>query len=216
MNLWSLVKQYIIRNIIDIYSIYSIKSRGPLCEDGWFRSFREQASVDAKGEPLPWFTYPAIEFISKRINIEMSVFEYGCGGSTLWWAKRLNEVISIEHDRDWYEKVVNDVPLNVKLYQIDLTYGGAYSRKVMEYEKRFDVVVVDGRDRVNCVKNSLKALKNTGVIIFDNSDRKEYSEGVSFLLENRFNKIEFVGLCPIVNCKSETSIFYRTGNSFGI
>jgi hypothetical protein len=35
----------------------------------------------------------------------MRVFEYGAGGSTLFWAKRVREVVSIEHDRMWGERV---------------------------------------------------------------------------------------------------------------
>jgi tRNA A58 N-methylase Trm61 len=173
-------------------------------------------SVDATGAPLPWITYPAIEFLRKRITPEMSVFEYGSGGSTTWWAGQVSEVVSVEHDRTWFDKMEKHSRSNVKAYQIDLVYGGAYSKKILEFENRFDVVVIDGRDRVNCLKNCLRALKPSGVIILDNSDRPEYSEGVSFLRGNRFKRIEFVGFAPIVNYKTETAIFYRDGNAFGI
>jgi hypothetical protein len=201
---------------LDLYGLWLLRRHGPLFEDGWFRSYREQASIDATGAPLPWITYPAIEFIRSRISREMSVFEYGSGGSTIWWAKQVREVISVEHDRLWFEKVgANPLP-NVTAYQIDLVYGGAYSQKIQEFDHRFEVVVVDGRDRVNCLRNCIQALKATGVVILDNSERTEYSEGVAFLLANGFKQLEFVGLCPMVLHKSETSIFYRDGNAFGI
>lgn len=218
VNKWSAVKRYIIRNfnVFDIYSIISIRNKGPLYEDGWFKSFREQASVDANGDPLPWFTYPAIEFINRRVKSWMSVFEYGCGGSTLWWAKRVKEVISVEHDKEWCKKMVANIPSNVKLHHIDLVYDGAYSKMIKESDIKFDVVVIDGRDRVNCIKYCLDSLDDRGVIILDNSNRKEYLEGISYLIKNNFKKIDFVGLCPIVNYKSETSIFYRSCNSFDI
>jgi SAM-dependent methyltransferase len=200
----------------DLFGLYSIGRKGPLFEDGWFKSFREQASINAKGEPLPWFTYPAIEFIKKRIRSEMSVFEYGCGMGTRWWATRVSEIISVEHDRHWFDNMAHDIPNNVKLCLIEFNDDGAYSNKITEYSNRFDVIVIDGRDRVRCVKNCLKALKPTGVIIFDNSDRVEYIEGEEYLKFNGFKKIEFVGYCPIATCKSETTIFYRAENSLGI
>jgi hypothetical protein len=203
-------------DLLDLRSLYSLRRGGPLFEDGWFRSYREQASIDATGLPLPWLTYPAIAFLLKRIRPEMSVFEYGSGGSTRWWASRVCDVVSVEHDRTWFEKVRKDQQAHVKAYQIDLNYGGEYSRKIREFENRFDVVVIDGRDRVNCLKNCLQALKLSGVVILDNSNRPEYSEGVEFLLLNGFKRLEFVGPCPIVNYKSETSIFYRKENVFGI
>lgn len=201
---------------MDLYSIYSLRKSGPLRDDGWFRSFKEEASVDANGNPIPWITYPAIEFLKKRIKKEMSVFEYGCGGSTLWWASMVNEVISIEHEKSWYQRILPTIPNNVSIEYVPLEYGGEYSRQILNYKDRFDIVVIDGRDRVNCGFNTVDALKHDGVIIWDNSDQKEYEEGYQFLLNNGFKKIEFIGLAPIVNWKAETGIFYRHDNCLGL
>lgn len=202
--------------LLDIYSLYSLRTTGPLKEDGWFRSFREAASVDAEGNPVPWITYPAIEFLKNRIRAEMSVFEYGCGESTLWWASRVREVISVEHDKDWHQKIKLTIPKNVSLTYVDLEYGGVYSKKITEFKDKFDIVILDGRDRVNCAINSLDALKSDGIIVWDNSNIKEYEKGYRFLYEHGFRKIEFIGLSPAVNYKTETGIFYRTNNCLGI
>lgn len=196
--------------------MYSLRTSGPLKDDGWFRSFKDEASVDADGNPIPWITYPAIEFIKRRINKEMSVFEYGCGGSTLWWASKVKEVVSIEHNKDWYQRILPTIPNNVTLEHVELEYGGEYSRKILKYKCRFDIVVIDGRDRVNCGVNTIDALKPDGVIVWDNSDQKEYEQGYQFFLNNGFKKIEFVGLAPIVNWKAETGIFYRQDNCLGL
>lgn len=201
---------------LDLLSLYSLKRIGPLKEDGWFRSYREGICVDSKGNPLPWMTYPAIEFLKKRIRRDMTVFEFGCGNSTLWWASRVKEVISVEHDKDWYEKISKKVPRNATLFHIDLEYGGAYSKKIKEYKDKFDIVVIDGRDRVNCVLNSCDALKADGVIIFDNSDRADYENAYRFLFDHGFRKIEFVGYAPVENIRAETGVFFRRINCIGI
>lgn len=201
---------------LGIYSIYLLRAGGVPWEDGWFRSFREERSVDLDGNPIPWLTYPAIAFIARRIRSDMSVFEYGCGSSTLWWAQRVNEVIACEHDREWYRKVVENIPDNVTVHHVPLEYGGEYCHKVSEVGKKFDIVVIDGRDRVNCVKNALDSLTPDGVFIWDNSDREEYREGYQFLFSNGFKKIEFTGMIPIMSCRSETGIFYRQENCLGI
>jgi precorrin-6B methylase 2 len=201
---------------LDLYSLFSLRRQGPLFEDGWFRSNREGASIDASGEPLPWVTYPAIEFIKRRVKPEMSVFEYGSGGSTRWWANLVSHVVSVEHDRQWFEKLSAMKCANIELFQIDLINGGEYSKKIAQYENQFDIVVVDGEDRVNCIKHCLGALTESGVVIVDNSDRSQYAEGTTYLFEHGFRKLEFIGFCPIVNLKSETSIFYRSKNVFGI
>ncbi len=146
----------------------------------------------------------------------MQVFEYGCGNSTLWWSERVARVFSVEHDRGWYEKVRCKVPGNVSLQFVELEYGGDYSRAVLTPGVRFDVVVIDGRDRVNAARFSLQALKDDGVIIWDDSDRQDYQDGYRFLEEKGFRKLEFVGFSPIYSLRNETGIFYRERNCFGI
>ena len=201
---------------MDFYSLFLLRSGGMLKEDGWFRSFREGRAVDLNGNPIPWLTYPAIEFIEQRICPDMCVFEYGCGASTLWWAARVKEVIACEHDMAWYREVVSSIPVNANIHHIPLEYGGEYSRLVTSINKKFDVIVIDGRDRVNCAINALNSLAPDGVIIWDNSDREEYREGYQHLFANGFKKIEFIGLAPIETIKTETGIFYRPGNCFCI
>lgn len=201
---------------LDLYSSHSLRQGGALREDGWFRSFREQASVDAQGLPIPWLTYPAINFLAPRLRPDMALFEFGCGGSTLWWASRVQKVVSCEHDRAWYERIAPKVPANVTLRHIELERGGEYCRAAAQSGELFDVLVVDGRDRVNCIHHSLAALKPEGVIIWDNSDRSEYEEGYQALFEKGFKKIAFKGMAPIIGVKNETGVFYRPENCLGI
>lgn len=218
MVILNIIKKPIIElmKAFDIYSLFLLRMTGALKENGWFRSFRERRSVDAEGNSIPWLTYPAINFIESRLRPNMRVFEYGTGDSTIWWAEKVKEVIACEHDIAWYNNIIKIIPSNVTLNYIPIVYGGAYCHKVAEFVDKFDIIVIDGRDRVNCVKNSLKALKSDGVIIWDNCDRQEYDEGYQFLFDNGFRKIEFIGMIPIVSCKSETGIFYKSGNCLGI
>jgi hypothetical protein len=53
----------------------------------------------------PWITFDAIKFLEKTLTSNSVVFEYGGGGSTLFFVKRAKEVITVEHDREWYENV---------------------------------------------------------------------------------------------------------------
>lgn len=183
---------------------------------GWLRSAEMQLPVDIEGKPLPWYTYAAIYFIEKKITRSMNIFEYGSGNSTLWWSSRVSSVISIEHERSWFDKMKQRISSNVEYRYCELIDGGQYCKVVSEYEKRFDVIIIDGRDRINCVKNSLKALKDDGVIIWDNSDRDAYLEGYNYLLEKNFKRLDFYGYTPFSFCDSCTSIFYRTDNCFDI
>jgi hypothetical protein len=56
-------------------------------------------SVD---DGTPWISFNAIEFLNHIVRKDMRVFEYGSGGSTLFWVSRVGEVVSVEHDLSWY------------------------------------------------------------------------------------------------------------------
>lgn len=69
----------------------------------WRRSLRAHAS--ALKDERPWITFAAIRFLEGILDRRMRVFEYGTGGSTLFFCKRAAEVISVEHDPSWFEKI---------------------------------------------------------------------------------------------------------------
>jgi hypothetical protein len=69
----------------------------------WRRSLKPQ--FNPLSDRLPWITFPAIKFLKGFLKNDMRVFEYGTGGSTVFFAERVKEVISTEHDPLWLEKV---------------------------------------------------------------------------------------------------------------
>ena len=190
----------------------SLVISGPLVQDGWLRSYIEKQSVDASGQPIPWITYPAFDFLRVRLPMLESVFEYGSGNGTRWWATRAAQVRAVENDFHWYEAMKGLVPANVELFYEDLDNGCGYEDKVLTDDRDYDLIVVDGRRRNKCIKQALKRIKARGILVLDNSDREEYSVGIQELVASGFRQIEFSGFCPIVNFKSQTSIFYREDN----
>jgi hypothetical protein len=66
----------------------------------WKKSLRPGAS-SVKDEQ-PWITYDAISFLSDVVNQKAKVFEYGGGGSTLFFTKRAAEVVTVEHNEEWF------------------------------------------------------------------------------------------------------------------
>lgn len=73
----------------------------------WIRSLDGRAGPLA--DELPWITFAAIQFLKKNLRPEMSVFEYGSGGSTLFFSRRVKQIFSVEHDPLWYEKVAQAI-----------------------------------------------------------------------------------------------------------
>ena len=77
-------------------------------------------------------------------------------------------------------------------------------------------MVVDGRDRPRCAMNAPAALKPGGVIHWDNSERASYAEGIAFLANSGFRRLDFSGLGPVGAYAWRTSIFYKPDNCLGI
>ena len=53
----------------------------------------------------PWITFPSIDFLKLHLNSDSRVFEYGGGGSTLFFINRVKEVVTIEHDPEWFSRL---------------------------------------------------------------------------------------------------------------
>ena len=66
----------------------------------WLRSLRPNYLLDM---PCPWLTFTAIDFLGRALTPGLKIFEYGSGGSTLFWLQfRPERVVSVEHDAAWY------------------------------------------------------------------------------------------------------------------
>jgi len=183
---------------------------------GWLQSVDDEA-VDSASEAVPWYTYPAVAFLSGRVRPDLHVFEFGGGNSTLWWSRRVARVVTLEHDKEWYEKLLATVPVNVELKYAEADLDGAYCRALTAYSREFDCVVIDGKDRLNCARNCLGALKDDGVIILDDSHGGNFREAYEqFFGEKGFRCLDFWGISPLETEETCTTVLYRDGNCLGI
>jgi predicted O-methyltransferase YrrM len=146
----------------------------------------------------------------------MRVFEYGSGHSTLWWAKRVSHVNTVEHDPGWFEAMRPQLPANVDYRHRELEYGGDYAREILTVDSQIDVAVIDGRDRVNCARACLQRLDAEAVIVWDNTERSRYQEGFDLLSGAGYRKLDFHGYGPVNSSPWRTSVFYKPGNCLGI
>ena len=144
-----------------------------------------------KGQ-VPWTSPASILIFDKILDKTMSGFEYGSGRSTLFFAKKLKDLVSVEHDEGWYNLVSDQVrALNNVEYllikpsiQNDITDYSDYADIIKKYnDNSFDFILVDGRWRVTCIKNAIPKLRSGGILVLDNSEREAYKE-VFDLLRN--------------------------------
>jgi hypothetical protein len=181
------------------------------------------------GDELPWVTYEAIDWMANHINKDMILFEWGSGGSTIFFSNRVKKVVSVEHDLLWYQEVFMTV--SKKGYQnilltlaepersestepwytsTDTSFSGysfeKYVREIDTYpDAFFDIVVVDGRARLGCMKHALHKIKSGGFLILDNSDRQEYQKGCELFSD--WKVISTFGPSPYVGFPTGTTIW---------
>jgi len=98
---------------------------------------------------LPRLNLQTVEFLKKIITSKSLVFETGSGSSTIWFGKQVKKVVTLESDRDWYEKVrglVRQENLqNVKVY-FDPDYPKKQFKEILASEDiiEYDIVLHDG------------------------------------------------------------------------
>lgn len=184
---------------------------------GWLKSFLNQKPLNQNEQPIPWVTFSFIEFIKERLSKNMSMLEYGSGNSTLFYAKLCKEVTAIEHDKEWIDILNKDLPKNAEIIHISLqNEKKSYCEAASTLQKQYDIIIIDGRHRNNCIQASFSYLKPEGVLILDDTEREKYQEGILFMENKGFKKIDFWGLAPGMFYNKCTTVFYRPNNCLNI
>ena len=185
---------------------------------GWMKSILAKKPIDANGNPLPWYTYCFIHFLETRLLKEQEkvgrLFEFGSGNSTLWWAQRASQVVSVEDNEDWYSYVTKSKPDHVS-YKFAADQQSYLDALLLE-EGLFDVIVVDGSFRDICIERCSVKLSAKGVVIIDNSDWENLQRPIEVLKSQGFRQLEFYGIGPTNGHPWGTSIFYRADNFLGL
>ena len=136
------------------------------------------------------------------------MLEWGSGNSSLFFAQRVKELYSIDHNIEWYEKVKQFKIKNQTLVFADTDY----ELKPKEFNVKFDIILIDGVKREACSKEATKMLNNGGLIILDNSDR--HPEIANTFRDLGFIEVDFHGLGPINDYTWTTSIFMHREFNF--
>jgi SAM-dependent methyltransferase len=134
---------------------------------------------------LPWFSYAAIDFLEDFLQPRMTVCEYGSGGSTLFFSRRVKSVFSIEDNPRWFDLVSGRLQQqgvrNAKLTLHPFDFKNPAGFEKSDYlnampDDRFDVIVVDGSEewtqvRPVCFQHAEARIKSGGIIVVDDSWR---------------------------------------------
>ena len=125
----------------------------------------------------PWLTSDMIKILSTYLRPTDIGLEFGSGRSTLWFAKRINKLTSVEHDQKWFGIVKNQLHQEPKL-NVDyrLCEDGIQNDAATDYvnicstipSESLDFVLIDGVARDHCALASLDKIRSGGILIVDN------------------------------------------------
>ena len=130
----------------------------------------------------PWLTADAISILSSVLRVSDRGLEYGSGRSTLWLAKRTGSLTSLEHSRQWYERV-NAGVLRERVCNVNLKHVPADARRSDDpyradyvdgdpelQPESLDYALVDGIYRDACALRVTNLIKTGGLLIVDNAN----------------------------------------------
>lgn len=129
----------------------------------------------------PWLTPAAVGILDGWLRPGDTVFEWGSGRSTAWFARRVSQVSSVEHDPQWFSEVEEQLQrsqgASVARY-LHPAHEGVNDESSHDYvtaigvlaDETVDLVLVDGLHRDQCALNAVQKLRPGGLLVLDNAD----------------------------------------------
>jgi len=151
-------------------------------------------------QKAPWWNKHAVNFAKIIIGENDSILEFGSGRSTIWLAERCKKLTSIEHNKNWYEKVRAkierkglDKKVNLKHLALISTINEAdqpyLNPDEIINEAGYDIIIIDGKCRSKTTLMGLEFLKRNGILIIDDVHRYLPSD-LRFGVNNCFLDLE--------------------------
>lgn len=172
---------------------------------GHFRSSITGLACDSAGAPLPWLTYPAINFLQRLDLSDARILEFGGGQSTRWFASRAKSITTIEDDVAWADALAGTVGTNVTIVRSP--------PQPIRPDGVFDLVLIDGLDRFAAAQIAVECVAGDGLVILDNSEGNWGAAGtfpiIDLFREAGFMRVDFYGFAPANFRQYCTSIFFK-------
>jgi len=137
----------------------------------------------------PWMNQKEIDFVTSQLKISDTMLEWGSGGSTVLFSNYVSKYYSIEHVKEWYINVSNELTkyplLDVTYKHIAPDFPRTKPTQYIEFKTyieypgtlglKFDKVFIDGRARAQCAEFILPYLKKDSIVFMhDYFKRPQY------------------------------------------
>lgn len=140
----------------------------------WNRS--ALALHESRHPTSPWLTAAMVDLLDTWLLPSDAGLEFGSGRSTKWFAQKVEHLVSVEHDPQWFQRVRSELEASGMAVDYRLHQDGSTEKSSSEYVEvarsipaiSLDFCLVDGVSRDHCALAVLDKLKPGGVLIVDN------------------------------------------------
>lgn len=133
-----------------------------------------------------------IELITSYLKPHHNVFEWGCGGSTVYFSEYVQLYRSVEHNLGWYNniKTLTSTKTNVNIiYKNNNKEYTDYINAIELFTDKYNIIIIDGRERVRCSIKARQYLDKDGLLfVHDFFTRPRYEPILEFY--NLLSKID--------------------------
>jgi predicted O-methyltransferase YrrM len=138
----------------------------------------------------PWLTKQAVEILATWLEPSDVCLEFGSGRSTLWFAARVGQLTSAEHNPAWHgkisaqlteRKVSNVTYLLFDEPDVELAPEPSQYLGVIDScsDNSVDFALVDGLYRAQCAMRLVAKIRPGGLLVIDNVNRYLPSHSIS-------------------------------------
>ena len=146
----------------------------------------------------PWLTPASIAYLEPKLSKQTTVLEFGMGGSTIFFARRCQSVVSVDDKLVWVDKVTaklkDDALTNVQLQHCRRERSMIrFIKKLSAERRRFDVILVDTGAKCDAGKICEAVeplLVPQGLLVIDNY-YGHHASFVSFLVKPGWECLDF-------------------------
>ncbi len=179
-----------------------------------YQSIKLGRPVDNKMDPIPWWTYPVIDYLNQFNFNDEIIFEYGPGNGTFWFLKKgCKKIIYIENDKNWYNELEEAKHKNQILVYKEKKED--YFSSIFNYDST--VLIIDGKWRKDNLEficsNFEKINNNLKMIIIDNPDKFQLGELIKGITNSyNFVQADFFGFGPAFRGIGCTTVLLNSSN----
>lgn len=178
----------------------------------WLKAYRSR-SVPLN-YAIPWLTFDAIRIIKQKLPSNSAIFEYGSGHSTLYWAENGHQVVAVESDQSWHRMLADKIKKEKRLLdKVTVLYKSLqqeYINSIDQQQQDYDLILIDGAHRRECIEKAIPRLKQGGLLVVDNTDWHWLIARPLQGIPIQWQQYVCKGYAPMIGHISETTIWIKS------